>query len=70
MEIVEIVNADEVKPETLAKDDDEQVIEEIARINSINKCNVWFEAHEDLLEPSQTHDELQNSGVEKPNVGL
>ena len=57
MEIVEIVNADDPKPETNAHYveglDDEHAIAEIARINSINKCNVWFEAHETLLETSQ-----------------
>ena len=54
MEIVEIVNADEPKeePAVHTSDIDEHVIAEIARINSINKCNVWFEAHESMLGPS------------------
>lgn len=50
MEIVEIVNADDPKAVPTVAEDDERVIAEIARINSINKCNVWFEAHETLLE--------------------
>lgn len=64
MEIVEIVNADDPKPEPYIDDGiDEHCITEIARINSINKCNVWFEAHETLLDPSQTGDNvtLKNS---------
>lgn len=52
MEIVEIVNADDPKVIPPVLEDDEQAIAEIARINSINKCNVWFEAHETLLATS------------------
>ena len=43
LEIIEHVNADEPPPPP----DDGEVIAEMARINSIDKCNVWFEAHLD-----------------------
>lgn len=60
MEIVEIVNADDPKPHVLssAADDEEKSVAELARINSINKCNVWFEAHETLLESAQCDSSL------------
>lgn len=61
MEIVEIVNADDPKPPHVlssAADDEEKAIAELARINSINKCNVWFEAHETLLENPQCNSSI------------
>ncbi|KAF6032383.1 hypothetical protein EB796_009306 [Bugula neritina] len=59
MEIVEIVNADMPAPAVAAETDvDEQAIAEIARINSINKCNVWFEAHGALLDSNTQTDTM------------
>lgn len=67
MEIVEIVNADDPKPDSacaVSADLDEHAIAEIARINSINKCNVWFEAHETMLDSQQ----LRGQGPQDTNT--
>lgn len=74
MEIVEIVNADDPKPDPVTAaveaDHDEQVISEIARINSINKCNVWFEAHEGMVDSDKAVTGSLNELHDKSNKPL